>query len=108
MDLHSCPKRIHTTSWLFPKGKGRPLFLETDQALGKFGQPHCLSYQFQKDKREIYVEGEVYLEVTKDKTRPFIVSTNKMNIAVLGTSFNVTAYTADKEQSVVLVTGAVR
>jgi ferric-dicitrate binding protein FerR (iron transport regulator) len=30
-----------------------------------------------------------------------------MNIAVLGTSFNVTAYTADKEQSVVLVTGAV-
>lgn len=62
---------------------------------------------FSKDKREIYVDGEVFLNVEKDSLRPFIVSTDKMNIQVLGTSFNVCAYKADNECSVVLVSGKV-
>lgn len=62
---------------------------------------------FEKEKREIYVDGEVFLDVMPDKTCPFIVKTNKMNIRVLGTAFNVNAYENDKEQSVVLVSGKV-
>jgi hypothetical protein len=93
---------------IVPKGKRSSIvFGDGTKLWVNSGSRIVYPISFKKDKREIYVEGEVYLEVTKDKTRPFIVSTNKMNIAVLGTSFNVTAYTADKEQSVVLVTGAV-
>ncbi len=62
---------------------------------------------FLKDKRVIYVDGEAFLNVKKDSLRPFIVSTDKMNIQVLGTSFNVCAYKADNECSVVLVSGKV-
>jgi len=63
--------------------------------------------EFKKEKREIYVDGEIFLNVEPDKNRPFIVKTKKMDIRVLGTSFNVTAYEDDAVHSIVLVTGAV-
>lgn len=62
---------------------------------------------FEKEKREIYVEGEIFLEITPDKDRPFIVKTNTMDINVLGTSFNVSAYEDDSYTAVVLVSGKV-
>ncbi|RHJ94034.1 FecR family protein [Parabacteroides bouchesdurhonensis] len=62
---------------------------------------------FADDKREIYVEGEIYLEVKRDEARPFYVKTENMNVRVLGTVFNVCAYKEDEEASVVLVSGKV-
>lgn len=62
---------------------------------------------FRKDKREIIVEGEVYLDVKKDPSRPFIVKTNGFDVKVLGTQFNVCAYKEDAAASVVLVNGKV-
>lgn len=64
-------------------------------------------HQFNKDKREIFVDGEIYLEVAKDKSRPFIVHSKKFDIAVLGTKFNVSSYNNDPTASVVLVEGSV-
>ena len=60
-----------------------------------------------RSSREIYVEGEAFLDVYHDKSRPFIVKTNKMDIQVLGTTFNVCAYEKENIQTVVLVTGKV-
>lgn len=62
---------------------------------------------FAKDKREIVVEGEVYLDVQKDLSRPFIVKTKEFEVKVLGTQFNVCAYEEDADASVVLVKGKV-
>lgn len=62
---------------------------------------------FEEKKREIYVDGEIYLEVYPDKERPFIVKSKKMDIHVLGTKFNVSAYESNSEVSVVLVSGKV-
>lgn len=62
---------------------------------------------FKTDKREILVEGEVYLDVAKDPSRPFIVKTNSFDVKVLGTQFNVCAYKEDASASVVLVGGQV-
>lgn len=62
---------------------------------------------FADDKREIYVDGEIFLEVTPDEKRPFVVKTNDMNVTVLGTSFNVMSYTKDSTSAVVLVSGLV-
>ena len=62
---------------------------------------------FDKDKREIYVDGEIFLEVALDKKRPFLVKTNTLKVNVLGTSFNVSAYENDDYVSVVLVNGNV-
>lgn len=62
---------------------------------------------FTSKEREIFVDGEVYLDVKHDAKSPFIVRTNKMKVEVLGTSFNVSAYEDEQEQSVVLVSGSV-
>ncbi|WP_298648761.1 FecR domain-containing protein [uncultured Proteiniphilum sp.] len=62
---------------------------------------------FPDHKREIYVEGEIYAEVQRDENRPFLVKTDKLEICVLGTSFNVSAYKEDALKKVVLVNGSV-
>ncbi|MFA7492602.1 MAG: FecR domain-containing protein [Proteiniphilum sp.] len=63
--------------------------------------------EFSKGKREIYMDGEIYIEVSEDKKRPFVIKTKQMDIEVLGTKFNVSAYEADKTNSVVLLSGSV-
>ncbi|MDR2118069.1 MAG: FecR domain-containing protein [Tannerellaceae bacterium] len=63
---------------------------------------------FDKKQREIYVDGEVYLEVSPDADCPFVVKTKKLNVEVLGTSFNIMAYGNDTIQNIVLVSGTVK
>ncbi|RNC64030.1 FecR family protein [Proteiniphilum sp. X52] len=63
--------------------------------------------EFSKGKREIHVDGEIYIEVAEDKKRPFVIKTRQVDIEVLGTKFNVSAYQADKTNSVVLLSGSV-
>jgi len=59
--------------------------------------------------REItLVEGEAYFEVTKDKTKPFIVNVKGMNVEVLGTSFDIKAYLDDTYSYTTLVEGKVK
>lgn len=48
---------------------------------------------FAKDSREIILTGEAYFEVAKDSKRPFKVHTSDCEVTVLGTHFNVSAYT---------------
>ena len=62
---------------------------------------------FANNKREIFVEGEVFAEVYHDSKRPFIIKTEKLDVQVLGTVFNVSAYKEDKQTNVVLVSGSV-
>ncbi|WP_420601486.1 FecR family protein [Flagellimonas sp.] len=57
--------------------------------------------------RQIFVTGEAYLDVAKDPEHPFIVNTNGLNVRVLGTQFNVSAYPEDETTEVVLVEGSV-
>ncbi len=62
--------------------------------------------QFAKDCRQVELEGEAYFEVSKTG-HPFIVKTKGMDIEVLGTTFNISAY-ADEEYQTTLVSGSVR
>ncbi len=62
---------------------------------------------FGKNDREVALVGEGYFEVTKDKSKPFIVHTDSLNINVLGTVFNVRAYNDDANVTVNLIEGSV-
>jgi ferric-dicitrate binding protein FerR (iron transport regulator) len=68
-----------------------------------------LKYQkkFEKDQRMVELTGEAYFEVSPDQSRPFIVNTDKIEIKVLGTSFNVNAYKDNDIIEVVVNTGQV-
>ena len=45
--------------------------------------------QFDSKRREVYLSGEAYFEVTKDMNRPFYVVTDAVRVKVYGTEFNV-------------------
>ena len=51
--------------------------------------------RFAGERREIYMTGEIYMEVAHDAARPFIVHTDDKSVRVLGTKFNVAAYGAE-------------
>ncbi|WP_186774158.1 FecR family protein [Chitinophaga pinensis] len=49
-------------------------------------------FHFTGNTREVFVDGEAYLQVAKDQNRPFILHTPNGAVQVLGTSFNVNTY----------------
>ena len=63
--------------------------------------------RFAGEKREVILEGEGYFEVAPNAHKPFVVHTTTLDINVLGTCFNVMAYTADPRTEVTLVSGKV-
>ena len=64
--------------------------------------------RFSDSFREVEIEGEAYLEVKKDSTRPFIVHVKELEIEVLGTRFGVRVYQDESMASTTLAEGRVR
>ena len=62
---------------------------------------------FNKGNRKVYLEGEAYFDVTKNKSLPFIVNTSDINLKVLGTAFNVKCYKDEGTIETTLVRGSV-
>lgn len=61
---------------------------------------------FSGKERRVYLEGEAYFKVTKDKEHPFVISTEKAEAKVLGTELNVSCYKGEPCH-VALLTGSV-
>jgi ferric-dicitrate binding protein FerR (iron transport regulator) len=62
---------------------------------------------FNDSTREVYLEGEAYFDVNKDPSHPFIIHADKMNIRVLGTSFNVKSYRNESLSEATLIKGSI-
>lgn len=63
---------------------------------------------FNEKKREIYIQGEVFLDVTRhDAGQLFVVKTQQADVRVLGTRFNVCAYKDEPNLQVTLEEGKV-
>lgn len=58
--------------------------------------------------RQVKLVGEAFFKVAKDKSRPFIVSANNIQVEVLGTSFNVNARQGSDIIETSLVEGSIR
>ncbi|MBU0695099.1 MAG: DUF4974 domain-containing protein [Bacteroidetes bacterium] len=63
---------------------------------------------FKSNERKVEITGEVYFEVSKDKTKPFRVMTGDQMVEVLGTHFNVMAYADEKATVTTLLEGSVK
>ncbi|WP_134091362.1 FecR family protein [Olivibacter sp. XZL3] len=62
--------------------------------------------QFLSTERLVYLEGEAYFEVAEDPSKPFVVDVRNTKVSVLGTTFNINAYTANTAAT--LISGAVK
>ncbi len=63
---------------------------------------------FEGDLREVFLSGRAFFDVVHNAQKPFVVSTPKMDVQVLGTRFSVTAYPSDRIVKTVLVSGSVK
>lgn len=60
------------------------------------------------NERRVEITGEVYFEVIHDPSKPFHVSANGMDVQVLGTHFNVNAYSDEESIKTTLLKGSVK
>lgn len=59
------------------------------------------------NERRIKLQGECFCEIAKDSLRPFIIEVDKLQLTVLGTSFNIRSYQNEKKVLTTLVSGKV-
>lgn len=66
-----------------------------DESIVWLNENSHLSYpeSFDKNKREVVMNGDLVFEVTPNKQKPFIVKSKELEIQVLGTKFNVASPT---------------
>jgi len=74
-------------------------------ALSSLSYPTDFSWS---SKREVKLTGEGYFEVAKDKKHPFIVTSDRQAVEVLGTHFNIAAYPSGLVTKTTLIEGAVK
>jgi len=63
---------------------------------------------FGKADRQISFDGEAVFHVAKDADKPFVINVGAYSVTVLGTVFNLSAYTTDDAYTVTLLEGAVK
>ena len=71
------------------------------------GSKVTFNNSFASTNRNISLTGEAYFQIAKNEALPLIVNSGELQVKVLGTKFNITAYPEISEISVVLESGAV-
>lgn len=101
-------KEIKLNEVIIPYGKKSKLVLEDGTKVWlNAGSRFAFPQKFEGDERMVYLEGEAYFEVTKNVNQPFVISTNRIDVEVLGTKFNVHAYNTDDFIETVLLEGSI-
>jgi hypothetical protein len=108
-ELGKSSETVQMNQLVVPRGKRSSVQLADGSKLWlNSGSRAIYPVAFNGKTREIYIEGEGYLEVAHDATKPFWVVTDLVKVEVLGTKFNISAYKDDDHVSVVLVEGSVQ
>lgn len=63
--------------------------------------------QFAGKQREVMLDGEAFFDVIENKEQPFLVHTKAFKVKVLGTAFNIRAYSDEDSASASLIRGTV-
>jgi len=96
------------TSTIYAPPGSRIAFVLPDSSRGMLNGGAHISYTLPfAENRRIRLEGEAWLDVAHDKEHPFIVEAANSTIRVVGTSFNLNAYSDDGFVEVVLLEGKI-
>lgn len=92
-----------------PNGERKELIL-SDGTCVKLNSGTLFIYpeEFDGKERRVFLSGEAYFDVQHDESNPFVVRTGRVNVKVLGTSFNVNAYPDNSCITTTLNKGKVR
>ncbi|MFV0345793.1 MAG: FecR family protein [Bacteroidales bacterium] len=93
---------------IVPYGKSSVLLLADGTKVWlNAGSRLAFPTEFLAKNRKVFLEGEACFKVTKNAEQPFVVNANNLDVRVLGTHFNVAAYSADDNIETVLIEGKV-
>lgn len=89
-------------------GENKHLFLpDSSEIWINAGSTIKYPKQFKGNRRVVELDGEVYFSVRRDNSKPFVVNTEKLSVNVLGTKFNVKAYSNEEQVTATLTSGKV-
>ena len=63
---------------------------------------------FGSTRREVELTGEAFFDVATNAAKPFVIHTRRIDILVLGTSFNVKSYPTDRTTEATLIRGSIQ
>jgi ferric-dicitrate binding protein FerR (iron transport regulator) len=106
----SSPDLVQTFNTVTTPRGGQYKVVLSDGTQAWLNAASSISYPvaFSHDARNVEVTGEVYFEVTKDKSRPFLVTAGTATVEVLGTRFDVNSYVDEPGINVSLLEGSVK
>ena len=90
-----------------PKGQRRQIRLPDGTSVHLNAGSQLIYPDKFDDERKVHLKGEAFFEVTRDTSRPFVISSGDIETTVLGTSFNVRAFQNSNEIQVAVATGRV-
>lgn len=102
-------KPVKSNELIIPRG-GENTVILADGTTVHLNAGSKLTYpvRFAGKRRIVALEGEAYFEVVQDESHPFVVQTHLGEVMVLGTAFNVNAYTDASVCYTTLVHGKVQ
>lgn len=105
-EIDTLPLRYYTIT--IPRGGEYSLTLSDGSILTMNSESEIrIPEYFDDTQRNVYMSGEIYFEIARDTAVPFIVHTDRGNIKVLGTSFNVRDYQDEAFLEATLVSGKI-
>ncbi|MGV8137893.1 MAG: FecR family protein [Mangrovibacterium sp.] len=100
--------KVAMNEMIIPFGKKSKLSLADGTIVWlNAGSHFAFPQKFVGAKREVFLDGEAYFEVVKNKDQPFIVHSNDFQVEVLGTKFSVCGYASDNYSEALLLEGSV-
>ncbi len=102
------PKELSYTSFITENGQRSKVVLP-DSSIVWLNSGTTLSYpsNFSEQNRKVTLNGQAFFQVSHKENNPFSVQANGLIVKVLGTNFDVDAYTGEDEIAVVLESGKV-
>ncbi|MEO8886142.1 MAG: FecR family protein [Mucilaginibacter sp.] len=107
----SSDKTVLASNWqtktTAPRVKERLVLPDGTTVTLNSGTTFKFPLSFGDKNREVYLNGEAFFEVHKDREHPFIIHTKKMNVRVLGTVFNIKSYDNESQSETSLIHGSI-
>lgn len=97
------------TETIIPLGqKGQVILADGTKISLNSGSKLRYPSNFNGTSREVFLEGEAYFDVAHNKEKPFLVHSGKLTVKVLGTVFNLKAYSGENKIETTLISGSVK
>ena len=101
-------RKVYWSEVTVPEGQHRDIVLpDGTRLLLKPGSRITYPSEFKSDLRQIFLDGEVFAEVSRNPHKPFVITSGPVSVKVLGTVFDFRAYSSSESSEIALAEGSV-